>query len=269
MTTEATAAAETTESIVAPEAADTAAAPAAADAPAAEETKVSLDIGAEETEADAVTEEAEHDGSPVQYRETGDVGLDMALGFIGKLGIAPTDPAIKAAQEGDFSYIKAKLASYGDKASGWEQFVSLAERAYGTAQASAKEATEKTRAAVEGAVGGAENWASIQQWAAANADDGERAEINGLLSQGGHAAAAAATYLAHLYGQANGAAEQDRNPRNAVKDTATSNAGSGGALSAAQYADEVRKLSARIGSTNVDSSPEYAALRNRRLAYRG
>ena len=47
------------------------------------------------------------------YDATGDAGLDYALNFVGKLGYGDTHPAIMAAQKGDFSLIRAELATKG------------------------------------------------------------------------------------------------------------------------------------------------------------
>jgi len=98
-----------------------------------EQIEVELDIGAVEQEGEVETGEPlieAPEGQAVQYNKTGDPGLDMALSFIGKLGIGPDHPAIVAARQGDFAFIKAELAGRGDKAQGWEQYLSLAEKAF-------------------------------------------------------------------------------------------------------------------------------------------
>lgn len=232
-----------------------------------EEVQVELDIGVdgegEGSGGEPLIEAPE--GQAVQYSKTGDPGLDMALGFIGKLGIGPDHPAVKAAQSGDFTFIKAELASRGEKATGWEQFVALAERSYESTVKQAQESAAKTRALVEDAVGGAENWKEIQAWAKQNADPAERAQINSMLNQGGIAARAAAKLLGELYAQQAAVKE----PANAASNVRSKAAASNGALSPAEYQTELKALVAKIGAHRVGDSAEYQQLQQRRRAFRG
>ena len=62
------------------------------------------------------------------YDATGDAGLDYALNFVGKLGYGDTHPAMQAAQKGDFSLIRAELATKG--VAGSDAVLALAEQAY-------------------------------------------------------------------------------------------------------------------------------------------
>jgi hypothetical protein len=204
--------------------------------------------------------------APVVYEPTGDVGLDMALEFVGKQGLAVDHPAMKAAQEGDFSILKATLAAKGTP--GWEQFVALGEAAYKrTQEAEAKSAAALTEL-VHTAAGGKEEWKAIQTWAAANATPAEKAEINALLNKGGLAAKGAVTYLTNAY---NKAANVVREPKDALDPNAARGAppsGDNSPLSAAEYSRAVQQLNVKLAG-RLEESKEYAALQRRRAGYVG
>lgn len=205
-------------------------------------------------------------GAPatVEYEPTGDPAFDLFLGFVGKQGYGPESAAIKAAEAGDFSLLKAELALKGDKAQGWEQLVALGERTYTAKLAETKAKAEADAKTVADAVGGAENWAKVQAWAVANAEPAERAQVNAALQAGGIAAKAMAVYLNQLY--------QGTNPpkqgANALPQGGTPGAAGGNALSPNEYAREVSALHVKLRG-RIDGSPEYAALQARARAYRG
>jgi hypothetical protein len=210
---------------------------------------------------------AANEPGPVIYEPTGDAGLDVALGFVGKLGIAMDHPAMQATATGDFSLIKAHLATMGDKAQGWEQMVALAEQAH-TRTVETNTAREASVAkAVHAVAGGEEQWGVIKTWASANATPEEKAELNAMFDAGPTQARAAAILLSDLYSKANGTVVK---PASAVTNPSAGQAAtSNGALSRNQYAAEVQKLAKKVGSNNLNSSPEYKALQQRRMAYTG
>lgn len=216
-------------------------APAAADTPA--------------PDADAAT--------PYEYEPIpDDPGLTMALQFVGKLGLTPESPELQAAMKGDFNFIKAKLASMGAKAQGFEHYIALAEKSFSnhvTAH-SAKVAAAET--AIHAAVGGPDQWQTIQAWASANADDGEKEQINAMLNAGGFQARAAAVLLHSMHSNAVGTVV---NPANAAPGAASSGAPASGApLTAAEYANEVSKLVRQYGARGAQSAPEMKVLDQRR-----
>lgn len=201
----------------------------------------------------------------ISYEPTGDVGLDMALDFIGKAGLDSDHPAVKAAIDGDFTILKATLAAKG--VAGWEQFVALGEAAYERASKEATAKSEAIREAVYKEAGGKDEWAAIQKWASDNATPEEKAEVNALLNQGGLAAKAAVRHLSESYSRANNVTI---NPRDG-----TANAAKGGGADAANgplspraYADAVQSLNAKLGG-RLEGSKEYQSLQARRSAYRG
>lgn len=201
------------------------------------------------------------------FEPTGDAGLDLAASWIQGLGIAADDPAIIAAMDdGNFDFLKAKLASLGDKARGWEQYIALAEKGMGNLKTTATAKANETLGVIHEAVGGAEAWEPIKEWASANADPAEKEAINAMFEQGGLAARAAASLLNSMYQQAAGTTVE---PMAATTSAPASSKGTNAALSPSDYAAELNKLAAKIGSHRLDDSPEYAALRQRRLAYQG
>lgn len=195
----------------------------------------------------------------VSYDKTGDVGLDMALDFVGKLGIKSDHPAMAATATGDFSLIKAHLASMGDKAQGWEQFVALAEASYTRQTQEAETQAKAISAAVVAVAGTPEAWAAIKDWASKNATADEKSAINAMFDAGPVQARAAAIMLRDLHAKAAGTTV---NPKSAVRKDASADTVTTGALNQREYAAEVRKLHAKLG-TRMEQSQEYAALRQR------
>jgi len=203
--------------------------------------------------------------APVDWGKTGDSGLDMALGYIGKRGFGQGHPAVQAAMQGNFSLLRAELAGMGDKAQGYEAYVALAEKAYTDTikQHEANEA-EAVKAVLE-VVGSPEQWGAIHAWAKANADDKESEEINAMLGGSPRQAKAAAVYLRDLYERAHGTSVQ---PDRAVKPTAGGGGyspGNGGPImTAGEYSKAVNELHKKLGH-RMEGSPEYEQLKQRRL----
>jgi len=216
------------------------------------------DAPAAETPAAAVASTV-----PVVYDKTGDPGLDMALEFVGSRGFDADHPAMVAASKGDFSMIRAALGALGDKATGYENIVALAEQAHKitSEKAAAKAAADASM--IHAAVGGSEQWEAIAKWAAANAEPEEKMAVNAALSQGGLMAKVMAQWLAGQYSKAPGTTVT---PTKAVTKTGTAGkADVAGPLSAAEYAKEVQALRAKVGY-GMDDHPEYKALQSRRAA---
>lgn len=236
--------------------ANPAADPAPAAAPAAPAEPAPEVIGADPAPAAA--------DSGVSYQPTGDAGLDIALGFIGKLGLGPDHDAVLAAADGNFDKLEATLAAMGDKATGYEPYVKLAKDAYERNDANTKATQTKITAAVTEAAGGADQWATVKKWAGENANADEKAEINAMLAAGPVQARAAALMLTNLYKQAGGTVVT---PASVTDNNAGNGTANSGALTAAEYASEVRALRSKLGS-RMEGSPEYHALRQRRLAAR-
>ena len=231
-----------------------AAAPAA---PAAPEAGVLLGAPAEPVTPNPDTSQE------FSYDPTGDAGLDYALNFVGKLGYGDTHPAIIAAQKGDFSLIRAELATKG--VAGSDAVLALAEQAYTRfAAEDAKKAEELAGFAAQ-AAGSAENWAVVRAWAAQEATPQEKAQVNAALSQGGLVARGVISQLVALYQQKHTLPKDaaDVAKPGAVGTAAPSNE----PMTAKAYAQAVEALRQKLGN-RTEGSPEYAALQSQRLAAR-
>lgn len=207
------------------------------------------------------------DSGVIEYEPIeNDPGLTMALQFVGKHGIGPDSPEMAAALKGDFTFLKAKLAAAG--AAGYEHYVALAEKSWEKHVAVEAESITKTAALIHTAVGGEEQWQTIQKWAGENADPEEKAAINTMLNAGGFQARAAASLLKQMHAAAAGTVV---NPAEPVAGAVASGGGAAvaTALSPAAYAKEVAALTAKIGSQAAGRSPELEALRQRRMQYTG
>lgn len=200
----------------------------------------------------------------VEFNPTGDAGLDMALGFIGKLGIGPGNAAFDAAEKGDFSMLRAHLGGMGAKAAGFDGYIKLAEQAFEKGKEKATGAQAKTTEAIHSAVGGADQWKAIQTWAGKEATAEEKKDVNAALRAGGTQAKAMALWLAEKYRGAKGTTVEPKR----VADPSQSKPGAaveGGPLSAKDYANATQKARATLGY-KFEGSPQYAALQARRLA---
>ena len=195
----------------------------------------------------------------VTYEPTGDVGLDLALEFFGKLGLDFESPEMQEAGKGNFAYLEAKLAALGDKAQGSDRYLALAKDAYGRLQANDKSAYEARKAIAHEAVGGEETWNSIQEFVKANAEPEELEQVKAAMLQGGVVAKAMAEHLHRLYLASSGTVAE---PASATRHQPTAPAG-GAPLTRQGYLEEMNALVAKIGSHRLDGSPEYAALRKK------
>ncbi|WYW04341.1 head scaffolding protein [Pseudomonas phage vB_PpuP-Kurepalu-1] len=205
----------------------------------------------------------------IQYEETGDPKLDLALGFFGRMGLDVEHPAIAAAVAGDFSLLEATLAS-NPKAQGWQQYVALAKEAHGNAEKVKQEGQQKVVDAVSSTLEkkGLTNdeWGTVIEWVRENGDEGEKAELNQLLATPLGAKAVTA-YLIDLYREASGTefkpqasavkADAAALPKQAPANTAP--------ISRVEFSRESEKLARKLGAGYMDS-PEFKQLYNR---YRG
>ena len=197
------------------------------------------------------------------YDPTGDPGLDYALNFVGKLGYGDAHPAILAAQKGDFSLIRAELATKG--VAGADAVLALAEQAYTRFAAEDAKKSEELAGFAAQAAGSAENWAVVRAWAAQEATPQEKAQVNAALAQGGLVAQGVISQLVNLYQQKHTLPKDaaDVAKPGAVGTAAPSNE----PMTAKAYAQAVEALRQKLGNRTEDS-PEYAALQSQRLAAR-
>lgn len=197
-----------------------------------------------------------------KLEETGDPGLDLAIGFINDAGIKANDPAVEAARNGDFTLIEAKLAALGDKAKGYDKFIALAKAAYEKHTETVNKTNAEVESMVHAACGGAEGWAAVSAWAGKEASPAEKEQINAAFAAGGVQARAAANYLAEAYKRAGRPGYREPTP--AIKPGAAAGGANEAPLTAKAYAAEVQKLIATAKGRSIDGSAEYRALQARR-----
>lgn len=226
-------------------------------------TEPQRDLLAPATPAQPATPAATNaDDNTITYEPTGDVGLDLALEFFGKMGLALDSAEMQEAGKGNFQYLEAKLASMGDKAKGYESYLALGKDAQARIEAKSKadfEALEKT---VHDAVGGKETWAAVQQFARTAYKPDELKEVSGVLNAGGIGATAMAHYLHQQALAANGTTV----PGKSAVDTSSTPAAPLANLSPLTreaWRAEYQKGIAKHGIVGFSKTPEYAALQQR------
>lgn len=207
------------------------------------------------------------EASVTGFEKTGDIGLDMALEFIGNLGFGPEDELVKHAQStGDFSLLEAKLASLGDKASGYDRFIALGKQAY-QRFAEAEKTFQNAMQGTLDKVIPAEQQEEVLAYVKSQATEAELETFNELWNHSPLARRMVAEFAMNTYSKAHAPVEQE--PATPLRENAAPAAVNTGALSPQEYAREVAKLAAKVGSHRLDRSPEYARLQQRRAAFRG
>lgn len=192
----------------------------------------------------------------------GKPAVSMALDFVAKAGISLEDPAVQlAAQEGDFTMLKAKLSAEGVQ--GYEPMLAILEaesKAYFAEQEKAKEQTAATITNVLG-----EDTEQIFAWGRESMSDSEKEAFNSMFDAGGEQAIIAAIALGTLYNTHFEGTKPAANLTANLATVAPSSANS--ALSAREFAAEVEELGKRYGSDTY-ATQEYKALQARREAGR-
>lgn len=232
-------------------------------APVEPAAKPTVDVGGKPEEApvpkpepkdDEVLDKAGFEANP------DDPGLTYALGFLAKNGFTSESPSVQAALNGDFSLLKAELATKG--AAGWEQAVGLAEKSY---EAHVKELDAKADQVGKIVTGVAENlgvdWEEAVKHVASSAKDEEKTALNGLLSNPATAHIAAA-YISNAYLSADGVEVAPAAKAVADGASVTQDTGKGGPLSRREYTAEMEKLRRSMGEGYMDS-PQAQALYRR------
>ena len=206
-----------------------------------------------------------------EFGDAGDPALNVVYRFVEGLGFKTDDTEIQSVLDsGDFTLLRAKLASMGNKARGWEEYIGIAERHFKN-ESEAKQKAEQERVAactnaIHDAVGGQEQWEAIQTWASGQATEEEKEAFNAMLNAGPLQAKTAARQLAENYMNAHGTV---KDPASAVSDQASASQGKTFALSPREYIAAVQELARQVGAGRIDDHPEYAKLKQRRAAWRG
>lgn len=198
----------------------------------------------------------------VSIPDYGDNGLNIAAEyFVNTVGLDIDSRELTEAAKGNFALLEAKLEVLGDKAKGSAPILALAKESIARVTAAETAAHAANVAAVHEAVGGAENWAAIQQFARANLPADQLKQAGESLSAGGFGAQATARYLMAL---------AQANPATTVKGAPATNAAAPAAsingvapLTKEQYRAEYRKLVAEKGIRGAANSEELRALNAR------
>ncbi len=190
------------------------------------------------------------------YAITGDAGLDIALSFLYTNGIYAENPAVLAAEVGDFGPLEALLKERG--IDNYERYLSIGEQAYRRMQAD-YETRENQKVADMLTVipGGEERWTQVTAWAAQTADPSEQETVNAALKGGGLVAKAMASFMHTMYQNA-----QMTSPHHDMSAAARVAPTSGGSLNAEQYRQEFAKLM-KNGIAPAKDNPELIALNKR------
>lgn len=194
--------------------------------------------------------------------DLGDPGLNVAADyFVNTLGLSLDSPEIAEAANGNYSYLEAKIAQLGDKAAGAERFVQLAKDAQARVAERVRAEKETATKTVMDAVGGADNWKVVADFARANLDAEKIDAANAALSKGGFVAEAMAKHLLAL-ASANPAVTVTGNPVSNPTAPAAPIVPAG-PITLEQYKIEYRKLVDQMGISAAQRSPELKALNAR------
>lgn len=191
----------------------------------------------------------------------GDPGLTYAMKFLAGNGFNAENPAVEAAFNGDFSLLKAELAQKGVQ--GWEQALGLAEQSYErhTKENDAK-AEKVGKLVTEVAESMGVDWEQAVAHVGKSASAEEKSALNSLLADPA-TAHIAARFISGSFIEA-GDTEIEPAARAVGAETSAHAGPAGGALSRAEYKQELGKLRKTLGDDYINS-PQAAAL-YRRLA---
>lgn len=203
------------------------------------------------------------DEGAIEYEETGDAKLDLALNFFGRNGLGPDHAAIQAAVEGDFSLLEAYLDE--KNVNGWKSYVALAKEAHGNAAKAAQEADAKITGAVAKTLEQFgytnEQWGEAIQWVRTESPE-DVPEINKLLASGPLGARAITAFILSNHRESSGVEFVPQ--QKAVKEEAGAHAGAATQeikpISKADFGREAEKLARSFGPDYMQTK-EYQALR--------
>lgn len=192
----------------------------------------------------------------------GDHGLNIAADyFVNTVGLDINGRELTEAANGNFALLEAKLEVLGDKAKGAGPILALAKDSLARVKAAETAKHNATVAIVHEAVGGADNWTAIQQFARTNLTPEQLAEAKAALTGGGFGAQATAKMLLAM-AQAHSGTTVVGAP--AVTPAAPAAPLQGVApLTKEQYRVEYRKLLAAKGIKGTANSEELRALNAR------
>jgi hypothetical protein len=210
--------------------------------------------------------DAGKEGGGIEYRDTGDAGLNMALKYVASHGFGPDHPAMAAAINGDFTLLRAELA--GKNAPGFDAYMTLAENAFTKFDTENKAKREADTKAVHDIAGGEENWKAVTAWAKENASEEEQTVFNEMLKEGGVKAKIVAQYLSRAYGGSNTPATETDGPGAGVSAIGGRSGASTDALSPKEYGAAVQEARRNHRGGPFEASPAYRQLVERRARWK-
>lgn len=232
------------------------AAPAAPAAPAQQQQQ------AQQPPADPMSLQA-----PPAYKHepTGNAAYDLAMTAFAEKGFSPDHPAFLPATKGDFSGLEAWAKQAGIDGA----YVALAKQAHEQISRHHQETHGATIKQAFEIAGGEERWGKVKAWVEQTADPAELKEWAVELEAGGKRTLAAVNYLSQLYG-AHGENQPSGKPVSPVRSDSSPNVATTGApLSPQEFRQALGQLIEKVGYSSLESSAEYKALQQRRLAWRG
>lgn len=233
-------------------AASTEAAPAAA-APAAKPATVAVEAPAAKPEP-AVNKDDPLTKAGFAPAE-GDPGLTYAMTFLANNGFTADHPAVDAAFAGDFSLLKAELATKA--LPGWEQALGLAEQSYGRHVEQGKATQEAVgKVVTDFAAEAGVDWEAAVAHVGSSASAQEKTAINQLLADPA-TARIAAMFITNTYANADGVEVMPQAQATNGNTTVTNTAA--GPLTRQQYTKAMGELRKQIGDGYVES-PQAQAL---------
>jgi hypothetical protein len=190
--------------------------------------------------------------------------------FLEEAGLVPAEVA-KAVTDGDgevsIEIMKALVEKHGEGVAGLikDKLTNLHKSNVEAGKAADARVFNQLEKAFEGVTeqSGAETFKELAGWAKENLDTTERKEINKLLAQGGKAAELAIDSLVNKFKTSDSFVSQ---PAELMAADGANNEYGGKPLDKVGYDRELRKLLNE--GHNYDTSPEIAALNNRRLKSR-
>lgn len=200
-----------------------------------------------------------------KHEPTGNAAYDVAMTAFAEKGFNPDHPAFLPATKGDFTALEAWAKQAGVDGA----FVALAKQAHAQISQHHAETHGATIKQAYEIAGGEERWGKVKSWVEQNAEPGELKEWAVELEAGGKRTLAAVTYLSQLYG-AHGENVPTGHPASPVRSDSSPNVATTGApLSPQEFRQALGQLIEKVGYSSLESSAEYKALQQRRLAWRG
>ncbi len=200
-----------------------------------------------------------------KHEPTGNAAYDMAMTAFAEKGFSPDHPAFLPATKGDFTGLEAWAKEAGVP----DSYLALAKQAHEQISQHHQQTHGATIKQAMEIAGGEERWGAVKAWVEQTADPAELKEWAAELEAGGKRTIAAVSHLTQLYGRF-AENQPSTNPASPIRnDVSPKVATTGAPLSPAEFRQEMGKIIEKVGYSGLESSAEYKALQQRRLAWKG